>query len=68
MFSERVYFILTLVGFFHTMFLGGFSENSGQLSSSRTEESVPVLESDSWRGENLELRFDDSNITRAAFE
>jgi hypothetical protein len=50
------------------MFLGGFSETSGQLSSTYSAESIPILESDSWRGENLELKFDDSNITRAAFE
>nr|XP_019049196.1 hypothetical protein I302_02977 [Kwoniella bestiolae CBS 10118]OCF28126.1 hypothetical protein I302_02977 [Kwoniella bestiolae CBS 10118] len=49
--------VLVQTSFFHTLFLGGFSENHPNMR--RDEE---------WNGDDVELIFDDPNITRAAFE
>ena len=54
-------------GFFHSMFLGGFSETGARKSRKGKEKALFVDDQD-WTGEDLELRFDDPNITRAAFE
>lgn len=51
---------LTLSGFFHSLFMGGFSE-----TRQRNKSQIP---GDEWTGEDIELTFDDPNITRAAFE
>lgn len=51
---------LTLQGFFHSLFMGGFSETRQQNKSQ--------IPDDDWNGEDIELTFDDPNITRAAFE
>jgi len=48
------------------MFLGGFSETNG-LAASRKERDHAAA-GDDWHGEDVELTFDDPNITRAAFE
>lgn len=48
-------------GFFHSLFMGGFAETQ------RKKRSVGHFDDD-WQGEDIELVFDDPNITRAAFE
>lgn len=60
-------------GFFHSLFLGGFSEMSSMSaklsSSSRKGKGKAGSEGeDEWTGDDVELRFDDPNITRASFE
>lgn len=52
-------------GFFHSLFLGGFSEMTATTSCKGKSKAV---EGDDWHGEDVELTFDDPNITRAAFE
>lgn len=54
-------------GFFHSMFMGGFSETSRR-SSRKGKERMLWADDDTWAGEDIELQFDDPNITRAAFE
>jgi len=49
------------------MFLGGFSE-TGASKSRKGKEKAIFADDDDWAGEDLELQFDDPNITRAAFE
>lgn len=53
------------IGFFHSLFLGGFSEMS---RSSSGKGKARAINGDDWHGEDVELTFDDPNITRAAFE
>jgi hypothetical protein len=48
------------------MFLGGFSETDRR--SRKGKDKAIFAEDDEWNGEDLELQFDDPNITRAAFE
>ena len=56
-------------GFFHSLFLGGFSETNGDLRNATVKgKEKSHLEEDEWSGEDVELKFDDPNITRAAFE
>nr|XP_019000585.1 uncharacterized protein I203_07003 [Kwoniella mangroviensis CBS 8507]OCF64046.1 hypothetical protein I203_07003 [Kwoniella mangroviensis CBS 8507] len=63
--------ILVQTSFFHSLFLGGFSEtqphmgNSGKGKEKARERVITEAE---WNGEDVELTFDDPNITRAAFE
>jgi hypothetical protein len=57
---------LTILGFFHSLFLGGFSEHLPTIRRGK-EGAAPVVD-DEWTGEDIELHFDDPNITRAAFE
>lgn len=61
---------LICLGFFHTLFLGGFSETGvvPKVSSRKGKERATGVEDDDWKGEDVELRFDDPNITREAFE
>jgi hypothetical protein len=62
--------VLIQAGFFNSLFLGGFSENRHpdvQYTSRKGKEKASAIQDD-WSGENLELHFDDPNITRAAFE
>jgi hypothetical protein len=56
-------------GFFHSLFLGGFSETTQGVrrSSGKGKERASDVDDD-WMGEDVELHFDDPNITRAAFE
>jgi len=49
------------------MFLGGFSE-TGARKARKGKEKAIFADDDDWAGEDLELQFDDPNITRAAFE
>jgi hypothetical protein len=49
------------------MFLGGFSETGARRSRKGKEKAI-FEEDDEWSGEDLEIQFDDPNITRAAFE
>lgn len=56
-----------MTGFFHSLFLMGFSE-TGSRSSRKGKERALWEDGDEWRGEDIELQFDDPNITRAAFE
>lgn len=49
------------------MFLGGFSETGARRSRKGKGKAI-FEEDDEWNGEDLELQFDDPNITRAAFE
>ncbi|WWC66355.1 uncharacterized protein I206_100256 [Kwoniella pini CBS 10737] len=65
--------ILAQMNFFHTLFLGGFSE--AHISSVRTSGKGKeragisrIVTEEEWNGEDVELTFDDPNITRAAFE
>ncbi|ORX35928.1 hypothetical protein BD324DRAFT_682080 [Kockovaella imperatae] len=58
--------VLIQAGFFHSLFLGGFSEMHVHHRSDKGKDKA--LCEDDWHGENLELTFDDPNITRAAFE
>ncbi|KAL7424298.1 hypothetical protein Q5752_001888 [Cryptotrichosporon argae] len=51
--------VLVQAGFFHSLFLAGFSEAKRSKGKGRD---------DGWMGEDVELTFDDPNITRAAFE
>jgi hypothetical protein len=48
------------------MFLGGFSETRARKAKGKGK--AIFAEDDDWSGENVELQFDDPNITRAAFE
>jgi len=61
-----------LIGFFQSLFLGGFAEmtiGARKTSSAKGKEKAFVqLDEEDWDGENVELQFDDPNITRAAFE
>ena len=52
-------------GFFHSLFLGGFSEMSSMPSRKGKGRAVG---GDDWHGEDVELTFDAPNITQAAFE
>ena len=56
-----------LPGFFHSMFMGGFSETGGK-SAEKGKGRMVWDDNDGWKGEDFELQFDDPNITRAAFE
>jgi hypothetical protein len=49
------------------MFLGGFSETGARRSRKGKEKAI-FADDEDWTGEDLELQFDDPNITRAAFE
>ncbi|KAK4683696.1 hypothetical protein P7C73_g6536, partial [Tremellales sp. Uapishka_1] len=65
--------VLSQAGFFHSLFLGGFSETrSGKIGSSLRKGKGKAIytgdEQDDWDGEDVELVFDDPNVTRAAFE
>jgi len=60
--------ILVPSGFFHSLFLGGFSETNGVRSSKGKERATIPNDDEDWHGEDVELQFDDPNITRAAFE
>lgn len=66
--SEPVRAFLLSKGFFRSLFLGGFSETSGAARSRKGKERARVVEDDDWTGDDVELQFDDPNITRAAFE
>ncbi|WVR05851.1 hypothetical protein IAU60_002877 [Kwoniella sp. DSM 27419] len=63
--------VLAQASFFQSLFLGGFSETA---ASSRVDrkgkmKAPATLSTDvEWAGQDLELHFDDPNITRAAFE
>lgn len=59
-----------MLGFFNSLFLGGFSETSAPAYGARRKGKEKALfeEDDEWAGEDIELQFDDPNITRAAFE
>lgn len=46
--------------------MGGFSETS--TPGSHRNQTKPLDADDEWRGEDIELVFDDPNITRTAFE
>lgn len=45
--------------------MGGFQEDAPPRATGRNK---PLDSDDEWRGEDIELVFDDTNITRAAFE
>ncbi|WRT64111.1 uncharacterized protein IL334_001040 [Kwoniella shivajii] len=63
--------ILVQTNFFHTLFLGGFSENAPAIHRSgkgKERARDRILTDVCWDGEDVELTFDDPNITRAAFE
>jgi len=59
-------------GFFHQLFMGGFSEGAPVRRTAKGKERAapgPMPGGDDeWTGEDVELTFDDPNITRAAFE
>lgn len=55
-------------GFFHSMFLGGFAETRASRLKGKGKGMAIFSGDDDWTGENVELQFDDPNITRAAFE
>lgn len=58
--------LTTCAGFFHSLFLSGFSE--GATRSTGKGRGPSGIEIDGWDGDLMELTFDDPNITRAAFE
>jgi hypothetical protein len=58
---------MLIIGFFHSMFLGGFAETGASRSKGKGKGRA-IFEDDEWTGENVEIQFDDPNITRAAFE
>ncbi|WVO17887.1 hypothetical protein L204_105585 [Cryptococcus depauperatus] len=63
--------ILSQTSFFSSLFLGGFSEGIMSLKPAykgKGKARADTLPSDDWTGEEVELQFDDPNITRAAFE
>ncbi|OCF45359.1 hypothetical protein I317_00882 [Kwoniella heveanensis CBS 569] len=63
--------ILTQASFFNTLFLGGFSETAPRIGRGRKGKErarTEIVTDEAWSGEDLELHFDDPNITRAAFE
>ncbi|WVF70896.1 hypothetical protein IAT40_005691 [Kwoniella sp. CBS 6097] len=63
--------ILAQTSFFNTLFLGGFSETAPSIGRGRKGKDrarTAIVTDEPWSGEDLELHFDDSNITRAAFE
>ncbi|WVQ62231.1 uncharacterized protein L199_000370 [Kwoniella botswanensis] len=63
--------ILVQTSFFHSLFLGGFSETQPHLGNSgkgKENARERVISEAEWNGEDVELTFDDPNITRAAFE
>ncbi|RXK42475.1 hypothetical protein M231_00029 [Tremella mesenterica] len=61
--------ILVQAGFFHSMFLSGFSEgNPTSWKTRKGKERAVEDQEDEWTGDDIELQFDDPNITRAAFE
>ncbi|ORY32283.1 hypothetical protein BCR39DRAFT_523756 [Naematelia encephala] len=61
--------VLVQAGFFHSLFTGGFSEMASGNSVSRKGKDKSIIWSDEeWQGDDVELQFDDPNITRAAFE
>lgn len=57
-----------IAGFFHSLFLGGFSEMAPVRRSPKGKARATEGGDDDWTGEDIELTFDDPNITRAAFE
>lgn len=68
--SLRTFPLTPKVGFFSSLFLGGFSEATATPKSSykgkgKARVDVPA---EDWHGESIDLQFDDPNITRAAFE
>ncbi|WWD17908.1 hypothetical protein CI109_102353 [Kwoniella shandongensis] len=58
--------VLLQASFFESLFTGGFSETIPTPRKKRNKRSE--TSDDEWTGEDVELRFDDPNITRAAFE
>ncbi|KAL1410578.1 hypothetical protein Q8F55_004591 [Vanrija albida] len=62
--------VLVQAGFFHSLFMGAFSENAPGSFKAKGKGTTTVQPSpdDDWTGEDIELTFDDPNITRAAFE
>ncbi|WWC86210.1 uncharacterized protein L201_001083 [Kwoniella dendrophila CBS 6074] len=65
--------ILAQMSFFQSLFLGGFSETHPVIrkrgKGKGKERAGTNIETDTeWDGEDVELTFDDPNITRAAFE
>nr|XP_018267151.1 uncharacterized protein I303_01135 [Kwoniella dejecticola CBS 10117]OBR89309.1 hypothetical protein I303_01135 [Kwoniella dejecticola CBS 10117] len=65
--------ILAQTNFFHTLFLGGFSEARGHSvrRNGKGKERAGdqrLIADEEWSGEDVELTFDDPNIARAAFE
>ncbi|GMK58666.1 hypothetical protein CspeluHIS016_0601080 [Cutaneotrichosporon spelunceum] len=57
--------VLVQAGFFKSLFMGGFSEDAPPRPQSKSR---PLDDDDEWTGEDIELTFDDPNITRAALE
>ncbi|WVQ97260.1 hypothetical protein IAU59_004371 [Kwoniella sp. CBS 9459] len=60
--------ILAQTSFFNTLFLGGFSETAASTRKGKERARTEIVTDTPWSGEDFELHFDDSNITRAAFE
>ena len=56
------------LGFFHSLFLGGFSEAGMVAKRPSLKGKERAVGEDEWKGEAMELRFDDPNITQEAFE
>ncbi|BEI83846.1 hypothetical protein CcaverHIS002_0404500 [Cutaneotrichosporon cavernicola] len=57
--------VLVQAGFFQSLFMGGFSEDAPPRPRTKSQH---VDGDDEWSGEDIELTFDDPNITRTAFE